>query len=144
MKATILLNDLRRRGVTLRARGDRLQFQPVSAVPPELLDGLRAHKHEILAELTGAQSEPEPMDQIAEATDPPGAVLINSPRFGEVWLALTPEWAKALRDDEDWQVEPRPVLTPDDIERLQGRSPEAIRAFLTVAAAIPGAEICDG
>ena len=81
---------------------------------------------------------------VPEAPPPLGAVLINSPRFGEVWVAFTTEMAKELQDDEGRREAPRPVLTPHDIERLQGRSPEAIRAFLTVAAVFPGAEICDG
>lgn len=48
MLAVQLLEDLRRRGVTLIADGDRLRFRPREAVSPELRTLLAEHKAELL------------------------------------------------------------------------------------------------
>lgn len=49
MEARALLAELERRGVELRAAGDRLRFRPPSAVPLALLAKLKARKPELLA-----------------------------------------------------------------------------------------------
>lgn len=49
MTAAVILEDLRRRGVTLVAEGDRLRFSPKAAVPPETRDLMARHKAELLA-----------------------------------------------------------------------------------------------
>ena len=48
-----LLAELNRRGVELRADGDRLRYQPVAAVTPDLKAALAEHKTAILATLAG-------------------------------------------------------------------------------------------
>ena len=58
MNAAALIDDLRRRGVQLEARGDRLRFKPASSVPPDLLADLRANKAQILAALSAAHDAP--------------------------------------------------------------------------------------
>lgn len=136
MRAQALLEELRGRGVTLEARGDRLRFKPVNAVPPEMLAKLRARKQEILAELTQGREPIEPEAQIPEA-GPPGAVLIDSHRYGEVWIALEDSVAASLRDEEQHRETPRPVLTPEDLEYLRGRSEGTIRIALDLRAVFP-------
>lgn len=44
-----VLNEARRRGIELRAVGDKLRFRPVKSVTPELLAALREHKPALLA-----------------------------------------------------------------------------------------------
>lgn len=55
--ACTLLADLAARGVMIEARNDRLRFSPPSAVPPGMLDALRANKAEILALLAGKAAQ---------------------------------------------------------------------------------------
>ena len=45
---TALLDELGRRGVELRADGDRLRYRPVDAISPGLLTQLRVHKAELM------------------------------------------------------------------------------------------------
>ncbi len=58
MPATIdsvdaLLIELTRRGIELRAHGDRLRFRPQSAMTPELVERVMVHKLALLAVLAG-------------------------------------------------------------------------------------------
>ncbi len=85
---------------------------------------------------TGLEEAP-----IAETRLEPGAVLIESPRFGPVWIALTPSMADELRAEEAQQAERRPVLLPADIAALAGKSEQAIKAALRVAVVFPGARV---
>ena len=78
---------------------------------------------------------------IIESRQEPGAVLIQSPRFGPVWIALAPGVADELRAEEAQRSEPRPVLLADDITALRGKSEAAVRATLGVARAFPGARV---
>jgi hypothetical protein len=48
MNAADLLLDIERRGIRLEAHGDRLRYHPRSALTPDLLDRLKAHKAELL------------------------------------------------------------------------------------------------
>jgi hypothetical protein len=52
-----LMSDLERRGVKLEARGERLRYHPASAVTPELLKALSAHKVKILSILKKGEVE---------------------------------------------------------------------------------------
>lgn len=49
MTATDLITELRARGITLEAHGDRLRYRPAEAVTPELRAALVAHKSELLS-----------------------------------------------------------------------------------------------
>lgn len=55
MRAAEILVELQARHVELVVEGDRLRFRPVTAVPEELREALRAHKAELieLVELPG-------------------------------------------------------------------------------------------
>ena len=55
--AAALINELTDRQITLEARGDRLRYRPRSAVPPELMERMKAHKVEILAILRARISD---------------------------------------------------------------------------------------
>lgn len=48
MSAAVLLFELKGRGITLQAQGDRLRFHPRSAVGPDLLAKMREHKADII------------------------------------------------------------------------------------------------
>ena len=85
---------------------------------------------------TGLEEAP-----IAETRLEPGAVLIESPRFGPVWIALTPGMADELRAEEAQRLESRAVLLTDDIANLRGKSETAVRAALEVARVFPGARV---
>ena len=65
MNAFRLMEDLRRRGITLEAAGGKLRWAPKDALVPEEVDELRDHKAEILALLSSdkrALSAVEPSD----------------------------------------------------------------------------------
>ena len=149
MSAGALLADLESRGVHVVAEGGSLRCRaPRGALTPADLDELRAHKAEILAELHGA-SDPVQASPIEPNTDPIletrqdlGAVLIRSRRFDrDVWLALSEEIAADLRTEEAERPAPRPVLLPEDVAALRGKSEAGIRVALEVAAAFPGSRI---
>ncbi len=78
---------------------------------------------------------------VIESRQEPGAVLIQSPRFGPVWIALTPGMADEHWGEEAQRLESRPVLLTDDIAKLRGKSEAAVRAALEVARAFPGARV---
>jgi hypothetical protein len=78
---------------------------------------------------------------IVEARERLGAVLLGSPRFGEVWLALDPCIVDELAAEEAQRAEPRPVLLAADVVRLRGKPEGAIRAALEVARAWPGSRV---
>ena len=71
----------------------------------------------------------------------PGAVLIRSTKYGEVWLALTEGMAAEIRSEEAQRSEPRPVLLTDDIAKLRGKSKAAVRAALELARVFPGTRV---
>lgn len=54
MSAADLLLDLGRLGIRLEADGERLRYFPRSALTPDLLERLKAHKAELLAVLRPA------------------------------------------------------------------------------------------
>ena len=54
MNLASLITNLERLGIRLEAEGDRLRYFPRSALTPDLLDGLKAHKAELLPMLWSA------------------------------------------------------------------------------------------
>lgn len=54
MSAAELLLDLGRLGIRLEANGERLRYFPRSALTPDLLDRLKAHKADLMATLRPA------------------------------------------------------------------------------------------
>ena len=124
----------------MTAEGDRLRYRaPRGVLSPELLADLRAHKTEILAELTQCEASASAAEI---ESDIPAAVLASSPRYGEVWVVATDaEVAAALRVEEQHRDQPRPVVMACDAVKLEGKSPEAIAAVLRVVTVFPGARV---
>ena len=91
---------------------------------------------QVLADLKLAIEAPvlDPEEQI-------GAVLLRSPRYGEVWIALDAGTLPELQAEEQARETPRPVLLAADVAPLRGKAPEAIQAVLRVAAACAGARV---
>ena len=138
MSVSALLFDLRRRGVRLIADGDFLRCRgPRGALTEADLAALRGHKAEVLKELRQT-APPDALllagdaEPILETRSELGAVLIRSPRYGEVWVALEVDMAASLRAEEAARQTPRPVLTPADIAALAGKSEAAIETALEV------------
>ncbi len=114
-----------------------------SPVPSEAF--LRRMRERYSTEL----ADPEPSlsvlgdpEEVLEARQQIGAVLIRSPRFGEVWVALEPSMlAELVAVEEAGRADPRPVLLAEDVARLRDKSDEAIRSTLAVLATFPGARL---
>ncbi len=53
---TILI-ELTRRGVELRASGDRIRYRPKSAMTPSLVDGIARHREELLPLIPAVQAD---------------------------------------------------------------------------------------
>ena len=140
MNVTSLLSELHSLGVTLEARGDQLRFRPVNAVPPDLVEHLRANKEEVLAHLERRPKTDEGPATL-EALSQIGAILIRTAKFGPVWVAMDPATADEIRAEERQRDEPCPVLAPEDVTHLEHKSDEAIRGALEVIRAFPSARI---
>jgi hypothetical protein len=144
MNAASLLDELHSLGVTLESRGDRLRFKPVNAVPPDLVEHLRAHKDEVIALLEHDRDHQTVTDKASatlEALSQIGAVLIHTTKFGPIWLAIDQASADEIRAEEQRREKPCPVLTADDVAHLENKSEEAIRGALEVIRAFPGSRI---
>jgi hypothetical protein len=137
--AAALLASLRIRGVELAPDGDRLRCRaPRGVLTGADREALQQHKSELL----DALRHPDPTeDPIAEIREQVGAVLIRSPKFGEVWLALDSGMAAELRAQEGCRSAPRPVLLAEDIAGPAGKPEGAVRAALDVTAVFPGARV---
>jgi hypothetical protein len=123
--AEALLQELHSRGVQLAPEGDRIRYRaPRGVLTPDLKAKLSEHKAEVLSVLQAQ-----------------GAVLIASPRFGEVWMALDPCMADQLRAEESQRTDPRPVLTAADLAHLEDRSPQMVEAMLNTITAFPGTRV---
>ena len=48
MNTTKLITEIQNRNVAVEVVGDRLRFKPPSAITPELAEGIRKHKAELL------------------------------------------------------------------------------------------------
>ncbi len=139
MNPATLLSDLRRRGVELTAEGDRLHYRaPRGVLSPELLADLRSHKLELLAELTQCGDSGE---AAALESGVPAAFLVDSSRYGDVWVATDTGVAAAIRVEEQRRDQPRPVVMLDDMAHLEIKSEKAIRGALEIIRAFPGARI---
>jgi len=105
---------------------------------PKLLDDLRSHKREILAKLNQYEDSAE---EAALKSGVPAAFLIDSPRYGEVWVAMDAGVAAAIRVEEQQRERPRPVLMAEDVAHLEHKSEKAIQSVLNVFAVFPGAKV---
>ena len=70
-----------------------------------------------------------------------GAVLIRSPRFGEVWLVLEPSMLTEFVAEESSRGDLRPALLAEHVAKLRGKSDEMIRAALRTFATFPSARL---
>ena len=141
MKAGELLDTLQARGARVHLLADdHLGVAPSSALTDDLRAEIRAHKTELIQVLRtedgslGAASALEVRQQI-------GAVMIASPRFGQVWLALDPCMEGRLRAGESQRAVPRPVLTAADLAGLEGKPAGVVDAMLDTLAAFPDAAV---
>ena len=144
MNVAALLDELHSRGVTLEARGDRLRFRPVKAVTPELVECLRANKKEVMARLEQHPDRRHVGNEAPatlEALSQIGAVCIRTAKFGSIWLALNQATADEIRAEEQQRETPRPVLTADDVAKLERKSERAVKAALEIVRTFPGARI---
>lgn len=140
-----LLAELRSRGVDLRLDGDRLRWRaPRGVLSQDLLTTLREHREQVRDLL---RCSPQTQVQLildcepAEVRERVAAVLIRSPVYGEVWIALDRCMVLELAAEEKTRPDPRPVLVAEDLVRLRGRSEQTIRAELEIARAFPGARV---
>ena len=137
--AHALLADLQSRGVEIIAEGQSLRCRgPRGTLTPADLDRLKTHKRELLTELAHCEDSAE---EAALESGVPAAFLIDSPRYGAVWVATDAGVAAAIRVEEQHRDQPRPVVMLDDMARLQGKSSEAIQSVLNVFAVFPGAKV---
>ncbi len=65
MSAAELRNDLAQRGIKLAVHGDMLRYSPRSAITPDLLERMSAHKEELLALVRNEARAP-----VIDSTDP--------------------------------------------------------------------------
>jgi hypothetical protein len=86
MSAMALLAELRGRGLEVMAEGDLLRYRPISAITPELLDRLRAHKPTLLKLLAWEGRNLEEADRrgfVAKQSREPGWISLHDPTTGE-------------------------------------------------------------
>ena len=139
MEAQEILATLQQRGATVRALQDgRLEVAPRRVLDDELRAAIRSHKRELLAELPqcGDSSEAAALE-----SGVPAAFLVDSPRYGGVWVATDSGVAAAIRVEEQHRDQPRPVVMLDDMAHLGSKPEKAIRGALEVIRAFPGARI---
>lgn len=126
MNAALVLHEIRRRGVEVRAEGDRLRFRgPAGEIRPALVDLARRHKAALLALLTG-----ENLVHIA------GSVVHPDPESGPPNSEGGPgEWTKPVaitpgedtgRDGEESTDSKSGPLGPPYIRNIPTRAKEII------------------
>ena len=141
MTARALLEQLRDQGARVWAGANTLEIDaPVGLLGPELRAELKAVKGELLQLLREERWGPESASPI-EVRQQIGAVLIDSPRFGQVWLALDSCMADQLRAEEPERTDPRPVLTAADLAHLEGKPPAMVEAMLNTLTAFPDSRV---
>jgi hypothetical protein len=138
-----LLAELRDLGVRFVHHGGRLRLEaPVGVLTP----GLRQRLHRERAALRETLASENPGDwaetgSVVETRERLGAVLISSPRFGEVWVVLDPCAVAELGAEEARREVPRPVLLAAELARIRGKSEGTVRGVLETARAFPGARV---
>ena len=142
MTAVAILDELRARGVRLELDGDRLRWRAPSEIPVELLEAARQQRAALVELVRQEGDAPQISDgDLVVTRERLGAVLILSPRFGEVWIALDPCVAPELVAEEAASADPRPVLLASDLPRLRGLPDDVIRASLEALRAFPAAQV---
>ena len=97
MDATAILNELHGLGVKVCLNGQKLQMEPGSLVPPDLLAEVRQHKAEIINELQPLLDRPPETEQeLRRLTD-----HLADPEEFDRWLA----WAMTTFDPAESQTD---------------------------------------
>lgn len=130
MTAIALLADLRKRGASIAAVGDRLRIEaPKGSVTQPLWQSLVAHKAELLSLL--AHNTPPAFDpDTAEIA----AVKLRNTSIGDVWLVSD---AEALAEHPDIIRSGLPVFYFSEVDQLRGKSFEELWAIGMVKAVCP-------
>ena len=146
MEPIAMLERLEKMGIQITIAGDKLQFRPGSAVPPELIPEIKEHKQELLKilKLKGYHlkySEPEATDselaEIKARVDVEGYVLL--------WSTVLQDLVAFYRDEEAKRNIP-PGFVPYSVAELtelfgQGKSCSKDRLRLIHEAKKQGAHI---
>jgi hypothetical protein len=99
--ASAILEHLENIGIQITIAGDKLQFRPGSAVPPELIPEIKKHKQELVALLklkrynfkySDPQAADQEMEEIAARVEIDGYVLL--------WSTALCDLIAFYRDDE--------------------------------------------
>ena len=137
-----LLAELRRRGIELRAAGDRLLYRPEEALDPELRVALRTHKAAVLAGLR--RDSATDVDgllsniTVTEAhTETTAYRLYSKLLERDLWLCRDRRAAVELLAE----FPGTPVLTFAEVPLLKGKSKDALRAILDTKAEFPEARL---
>ncbi len=83
---SLLLVELARRGIELRAAGDRLRYRPRAAMTPDLADRLAAHRGDLLAILAAADAAKPAFATLGGATVEAVAPFKSAARDGAARL----------------------------------------------------------
>ena len=124
MSGVRLLDELRRRGVELRAQGDRLLYRPQGAVPHDLRERLRASKHEILSELHTQAGQL--LDRFLEDDSIPAAIC-HSHALDRAFVLARNEGALEVLTEVDRRL---PVLYFAEAAKLRQMGLDGLRALL--------------
>jgi hypothetical protein len=131
LSATVLIDELRSRGIELEPAGNHIRFRgPVGALSEELRGRLSAEKNAVLDELLRTEHLVEPAEQAC-------ALLLSSPTFGHVWLVPNDRGSEELAQKLEDENQSIPIITYHEAERLRGKSPVMLRALLATKAAFP-------
>lgn len=150
MNTSALLGELTELGIEVWAAGDRLLYKPRSAVGPELLERLKAHKEQILRAygqhgdhrhdlpVDGADADHLLAGAVVEARSDWVAVRLHSKLLTrDVWLARDAGVAAEL----SVEFPGVPVLTFEEIGRLEGMPVELIRVIVETKSIFPNAAV---
>jgi hypothetical protein len=149
MDAPSLLLELERRGVELRAAGDRLQVRPAEAVPPALMAELRAHRPALLRQLAGTPVVADGLGGVKEARASLLAAEVCTMRledFASVGLVVE-VWSERLGEEvifasDNARVDPgelRTVYRAHELRVLFGlRDPRELRRIHEVKSTFRG------
>ncbi len=147
MTAAALVSELRRLGVELKARGDRVLYRPQGSVPARLLGALQMRRDEVLVLLRQRDSFEEPKLAATSALDDGDLLDVRRDLLGvrlhsrlldrELWLARDERAAAKLTAEF-----PRmPVLTFAEVRHLEGKPTELLQAILDTKTVFPDARL---
>ncbi len=135
MTSAALLEDLHRRGATVAVVGNRLRIEaPAGVISAELVAKLQAHKAELVAALT-IRDRAVTFDP--EAGELAAVKLVNTV-IGDLWLVRDDD---ALAEHPDIIRSGVPVFFFDEVEALQGKTPEELREIAMIKTMSPTSRV---